>query len=94
MKKNYALVTGTSFLITVFLPYLSCTQALGKQALAQQTAPLIDKGGEVTVYIGVFLIIIASAVIVGVLSRRIEHAVFTALGLSLILIAFFLFISQ
>ena len=94
MKKNYALVAVTSFLMTTFLPYLSSAQPLGKQTSAQQNAPLIDKGGEDTVYIAAFLIIIASTAIVGALSRRIEHAVFTALGLSLILIAFFFFIRQ
>jgi hypothetical protein len=94
MKKNYTLMGVTAFLITTFLPYLSYVQALGKQTSTQQASLLIDKSGEVTVYIGAFLIIIASATIIGVLSRRIEHAVFTALGLSLILIAFFFFISQ
>ncbi|BAZ70948.1 hypothetical protein NIES4106_57450 (plasmid) [Fischerella sp. NIES-4106] len=90
MKKNYMLVV-TSFLITIFLPY---TQALGQQTSDRQTDPLIDKGGEVTIYIGAFLIIIAIAAIIGVLSRRIEHAVLTALGLSLIPIAIFFFTSH
>ena len=94
MKKNYALVAVTSSLISTFPPYLSYAQAVGKKTLTQQTAPLIDKSGEVTVYIGAFLIIIASATIVGAVSRRIEHAVFTALGLSLIPIAFFFSIRQ
>lgn len=94
MKKNNALVAVTSFLITTFLPYISYTQALGKQTSAQQTTRLVDKSGEDTVYIGAFLIIIASAALVGALSRRLEHAVFIALGLSLILIAFFFFIAQ
>lgn len=94
MKKNYTLMGVTSFLMTTFLPYLSGVQALGKQTSTQQASPLVDKSGEVTVYMGAFLIIIASAAIIGVLSRRLEHAVFTALGLSLIMIAFFFFIRQ
>lgn len=94
MKKNYALVAVTWFLISTFLPYISYAQALGKQISAQQTTRLIDKGGENTLYIGAFLIVIANAAIIGALSRRLEHAVFTALGLSLILIAFFFFIRQ
>ena len=91
MRKNYALVALTSFLLTTFFPY---AQALGQQTSAQQTDPLINKGGEVTAYIGAFLIIIIGAAIVGVLSRRLEHAVLTALGLSLILIIIFFFIRR
>ena len=94
MRKNYALVTVTPFLISTVPSYLSYTQALDKQTLTQQAPPLIDKSGEVTVYIGASLIIIASATIVGVSSRRIEHAFFTALGLSLIPISFFFSIRQ
>ncbi|MBW4692697.1 MAG: hypothetical protein KME27_13135 [Lyngbya sp. HA4199-MV5] len=69
------------------------TQPSIQQALSQKDS-LIDKGGEVTVYIGVSLIIILIAAIVGMLSQRIEHAVLAALGLSLILIAFFFFTSR
>lgn len=90
MKRNYTLVV-TSFLITTFLPH---TQALGQQTSDRQTDPLIDRGGEVAIYIGAFLIIIAIATIVGILNRRIEHAVLTALGLSLIPIAIFFFTSR
>lgn len=90
MKRNYTLVV-TSFLITTFIHH---TQALGQQISDRQTDPLIDKSGEVTVYIGTFLTIGAIAAIVGVLSRRLEHAVLTALGLSLIPIAIFFFINH
>lgn len=87
MRRNYRLGTITSFLITT-LPFSASSQQISKQ----QTDPLIAKGEEVTVYIGTFLMIIVIATIVGLLSRRIEHAVFTAFGLSLILIALFFFV--
>lgn len=90
MKRNYTLGV-TLFLITTFFHH---AQALSQQTSDRQTNPLIDKSGEVTVYIGTFLIIIAIAAIVGVLSRRLEHAVLTALGLSLIPIAIFFFINR
>lgn len=51
--------------------------------------PLIDKGGEVTIYTGVFLIILLITAIVRILSQRVEHAVIAALGLSLLSIALF-----
>jgi hypothetical protein len=88
MKRNYILGTVTSFLITVSSP------AFSHQTSKQQTDPLIEKGGEVSVYIGRFLIIVVIAAIVGILSRWLEHAVFTALGLSLISIALFFFTRQ
>ncbi|MGA7933797.1 MAG: hypothetical protein WCA35_09640 [Kovacikia sp.] len=56
-----------------------------------QSDPMVDQGGELTVYIGIFLLIIGIAAIVGIFSRRVEHALMTALGLSIIPIAFFLF---
>lgn len=62
-----------------------------QQTSEQQTDPLIAKGEEVAVYIGTFLVIVVIAAIVGMLSLRIEHAVFTALGLSIIPIAIFFF---
>lgn len=64
------------------------------QQTLSQTSPLINKGGEVTVYIGVFLLIIVIAAIVGMFNQRVEHAVFTALGLSLISIIVFFFTSR
>jgi hypothetical protein len=70
MKRNYILGTVTSFLITVSSP------AFSHQTSKQQTDPLIEKGGEVSVYIGRFLIIVVIAAIVGILSRWLEHAVF------------------
>lgn len=91
MKRNDTLAAATSFLVTTILPN---AQALGQETSDQQTDPLISKGGEATIYVGVFLLVIAVAAIVGVLSRRIEHAVFTALGLSLIPILIFFFTNQ
>ena len=60
----------------------------------EQTDPLLDRQGETAIYIGIVLLIIATAASVGILSRRIEHAILTALGLSLIPIAFFVFTRQ
>jgi uncharacterized membrane protein HdeD (DUF308 family) len=56
-----------------------------------QPDPLIDTGGEVTVYVGSFILILGIAAIVGVFSRRVEHALFTAFVLSIIPIAVFIF---
>lgn len=86
-----ALVAVTSFLVTKVLP---AAQVFAQQPSDQSSDPLINRGGEATVYVGVFAIILAIAAIVGIVSRRIEHAVFTALGLSLILIAVFFFTSR
>jgi hypothetical protein len=83
MKRNYILSAVTSFLITASSP------AFSQQTSEKQTDSLIAKGGETTVYVGTFLIIITIAAIVGILSRRIEHAILVALGLSLLPIALF-----
>lgn len=53
--------------------------------------PLIDRGGQLTVYIGSALLVICIAAIVGFFSRRVEHALMTALGLSLCVIGFLAF---
>jgi hypothetical protein len=53
--------------------------------------PLIDRGGQITVYIGTALLVVGIAAAVGFFSRRVEHALFTALGLSLCVVAFFVF---
>ena len=86
MKRNDALMAIISSLVTV-IP--AAAQAFGQQTSEQQTDPLISRDGEIAVYIGVFLIIIAIAAIVRIVSRQIEHAVFTASRLSLISIALF-----
>lgn len=86
MEKKDALVAIT--LMTAVLP---AAQAFGQQTFKQQTDPLINKGEEVTVYVGTFLLVIAIAAVIGMLSRRIEHAVFIALAFSLIPIVFFFF---
>ncbi|MBL1178263.1 hypothetical protein [Pantanalinema sp. GBBB05] len=56
-----------------------------------QPDPLIDQGGQLTIYIGASLIIIGIVAIVGFFSRRVEHALLTALVLSLGLVAFWAF---
>jgi hypothetical protein len=60
------------------------------QSPPAQPDPLVDQGGQFTIYIGIFLLILVAAAIVGIFSRRIEHALITAFGLSVIPIAFFL----
>jgi hypothetical protein len=60
------------------------------QSPPAQPDPLVDQGGQFAVYIGIFLLIVVVAVIVGIFSRRIEQALITAFGLSVIPIAFFL----
>lgn len=91
MKSNAALVAVTSFLVTAVFP---AAQAFAQLPSDQSTDPLINRGEEATIYVGIFVIILVIAAIVGVVSRRVEHAVFTALGLSLILIAVFFFTSR
>lgn len=53
--------------------------------------PLIDKGGQVTIYIGTALFALGIVAVVGFFSRRVEHAIIAALALSLCLVAFFVF---
>ena len=55
-----------------------------------QSDPLIDQSGSQITYVGVFLLIIGIAIVVGTFSRKVEHAVLTALILSIFPIAFFL----
>ena len=84
MKRHHILLVVSSFLMTMFPP----TAPVSSQPVANQpSVSLINQGGEATVYIGVFLIIVVSTVIIGVLSQRVEEAVLMALGLSLISIA-------
>lgn len=51
--------------------------------------PLIDWQAENTIKIAVVLLLIASTAVVGVISRRLEHAIIFALVVSVIAIAFF-----
>lgn len=53
--------------------------------------PTIDQGGQMLVYIGTALLVLGAAATVGFFSRRVEHALFTALALSLCLVAFWAF---
>jgi hypothetical protein len=55
-----------------------------------QADPLIDQSGATITYVGVFLLIVGIAAVVGAFSRKIEHALFTALILSTFPIAFFI----
>ena len=50
--------------------------------------PLIAHGWDYVIYIGIFAIAITSIAIVGVVSPRVEHALYFALALSVVLIAF------
>ncbi len=58
-------------------------------AAPTQNDPLINRGEEKVVYIGIFLIAIALVFLVFKLSPRVEHTILFALTLSLVLIAFF-----
>ncbi len=60
------------------------------QSPPAQPDPMVDHSGQIAIYIGIFLLILTIAVIVGIFSRRIEQALITAFGLSVIPIAFFL----
>lgn len=52
----------------------------------QQTDPLINRAGERIVYIGLILLAIAVTVVLGILNRRLDIAVFVSLALSAFLI--------
>lgn len=54
----------------------------------QQKDPLIDYGAEHIIYFGVFLVIIAIAVILGIISRKMEHAILFSFVLSITFIVF------
>ncbi len=56
-----------------------------------QADPLIDHGGQFTVYVGTALLVLGVAAAVGFFSRRVEYALLTALALSLCLVVFFVF---
>ncbi len=57
---------------------------------APQNDPLIATGWEKIIYLGVILIVLAVLVLVGFLSRKIEHVLALALIMSLVLIGAFL----
>lgn len=59
------------------------------QVSALKNDPLIDKGAENTVLLGVALLAIAVVVIVRIISPRVEHAVIAAIILSSGLIGLF-----
>ena len=58
------------------------------QIESQQQDRLIDYGAEHLIYFGVFLIVVAIAAIVGMISSKIEHAIVFSLFLSIIFIVF------
>lgn len=57
---------------------------------APKKDPLIAQGWDYVLYIGIFAIAIVSIAIVGVVSPRVENALYFALALSVLLIAFLL----
>ncbi len=56
---------------------------------ASGSEPLIDKGGQNVVFLGVALLAIAIVTVVGILSPRVEHAIIAAILLSSGLIGLF-----
>lgn len=52
--------------------------------------PLIAYGWDYVLYVGIFAIAVASIAVVGVISPRVENALYFALALSVMLIAFLL----
>ena len=54
----------------------------------KQQDPLISRGGEETIYVGLFLLVVALTIVIGKLSPKIEHALFFALFASMALISF------
>lgn len=58
------------------------------QIQQQQKDPLIDYGAEHLIYFGVFLVVVAIAIIIGMLSRKLEHALVFSLILTVIFMVF------
>jgi hypothetical protein len=56
----------------------------------QPSNPLMDRAGERIIYVGVALLGIAIALILGMLNRRLNIAIFVALALSAFLIVLLL----
>lgn len=63
-------------------------QTIILQIESQERDPLIDYGAEHVIYIGIFLIFIALAIVIGMISDKLEHALLFSLTLSVVLIAF------
>ncbi|CBN55805.1 MULTISPECIES: hypothetical protein [Kamptonema] len=55
-----------------------------------QKDPLIDRGGQVAVDIGVVLLAVTLVIAVKIISPRVEHAIVLAIFLSFVLIGLFL----
>ena len=74
-------------------PFLQLLQLLSFQTTilqieSQPKDPLIDYGAEHLIYFGAFLIIVAIAIILGMISSKLEYAIVFSLVLSVILMAF------
>lgn len=54
----------------------------------QQKDPLIDYGAEHLIHFGIFLIVVASAIVIGMLSRKLEHALIFSFVLTIIFMFF------
>jgi len=66
------------------------TQSLLAEIMATALGdPLINSRAEQTITISVWILIFAMSSVIGLFSRRLEHAVFFALASSIIGIAFF-----
>jgi hypothetical protein len=78
-----------------FMALLADTPLPDPRTLSSPTSshpdPLIDQGGQLTVYVGSLLLIIGITALVGFFSRRVEHALMTAFTLSFGLIVFWAF---
>jgi hypothetical protein len=58
-------------------------------AVPVQNHSLINRGEENVVYVGVFLIAIGLVAAVGIVSRKIEHALVFAIFITAVIIGFF-----
>lgn len=56
--------------------------------IEQQQDPLIDYGAEHFIYFGVFLVVVTTAIIIGMISKKIEHAIAFSLVLSVLFMVF------
>ena len=56
--------------------------------IEQQQDSLIDYGAEHFIYFGIFLVIVAIAIIIGMLSRKLEHALAFSFLLTIVFMVF------
>ncbi len=65
---------------------LDIAQVIAQAQQAQSSNPLINQRGEDAIYIGVGLLAIVAILTIGIISRRIEHAIVFSIIVAAVLI--------